>query len=375
MAEIIVFQGRGTLPPQTAQLYDPKLVDALKELGLEPAPRDPLEAGILARADKLIATARVYRLTLGEKTRARSRAMIRAFSQGRREFGHAALPERDEDLAEAVHAMLLEAADMGAKPSRILGFGSDLGRLLEALNIASTATKLARKLVRRAAARRARERSEEDDLPREGRRLAREEVRALIAAAETGTRLRAAQEAAYLRLSLSLMARREEMVALDIDDVSFTQDGAAITGAKVRIRRSKTDQSGRGAQIGVDRATAQALRAWIDLARRTANARDPLFVAISPHGTSLLRQASGPDKGRPRRLSAKAAEGLVLRAGKAAGLGQVLPHDLRRTGARLLWEAGETLEAIMARGRWKTPQMARNYIGSSVAAGADALAF
>jgi hypothetical protein len=58
------------------------------------------------------------------------------------------------------------------------------------------------------------------------------------------------------------MARRAELVALDVDDIAFLPDG---TG-RVLIRRSKTDQAGEGNTAHLARGTVRLLLAWLEAA-------------------------------------------------------------------------------------------------------------
>jgi integrase len=51
---------------------------------------------------------------------------------------------------------------------------------------------------------------------------------------------RADRERALLAVAYDTMARRSELVALDVEDLSFMEDGSG----RVIIRRSKTDQGG-----------------------------------------------------------------------------------------------------------------------------------
>ena len=51
------------------------------------------------------------------------------------------------------------------------------------------------------------------------------------------------------------MARREELVALDIDDLTFAADGSGTA----LIQRSKTDQVGEGARAYLSRETLRQL--------------------------------------------------------------------------------------------------------------------
>jgi len=59
--------------------------------------------------------------------------------------------------------------------------------------------------------------------------------------------------------------RRSELVALDVADIEFTDDGLRVT-----IRRSKTDQEGQGATIAIIRGgtscPVKAVKAWLDAA-------------------------------------------------------------------------------------------------------------
>lgn len=76
--------------------------------------------------------------------------------------------------------------------------------------------------------------------------------------------------------------RRCELVAVDLEDVRFVPEGAVIT-----VRRSKTDQGGKGHQkalhYGKNRQTCPvwALRAWIEAARITEG---PVFRGVNRWG-------------------------------------------------------------------------------------------
>jgi integrase len=58
------------------------------------------------------------------------------------------------------------------------------------------------------------------------------------------------------------MARRAELVALDLDDFTFLPDGSG----RVLIRRSKTDQAGEGNTAYLARETVRLLQVWLDAA-------------------------------------------------------------------------------------------------------------
>lgn len=84
-----------------------------------------------------------------------------------------------------------------------------------------------------------------------------------------------------LSLGYDFLARRSELVAIRTEDLTFTSDGAL----KGVIRRSKTDQYGRGRLVfGSDRS-ARLLKQWL---RRKPKEIHAVFCAIN-HGRCLDR--------------------------------------------------------------------------------------
>jgi len=71
-----------------------------------------------------------------------------------------------------------------------------------------------------------------------------------------GTRNRA-----FLSLGYDFLARRSELVAIRSDDLKFTPDGAL----KGMIRKSKTDQYGRGRLVFGSERSAKLVRKWLRL--------------------------------------------------------------------------------------------------------------
>ena len=63
---------------------------------------------------------------------------------------------------------------------------------------------------------------------------------------------------AMLSLGYDFLARRSELIALRTIDLEFTKDGAL----KGMIRKSKTDQYGRGRLVFGSERSARLLRAW-----------------------------------------------------------------------------------------------------------------
>lgn len=92
----------------------------------------------------------------------------------------------------------------------------------------------------------------------------------------TGTRNKA-----MLSLGYDFLARRSELVALRTSDLEFTKDGAL----KGMIRKSKTDQYGRGRLVFGSQRSAKLLRAWF---RKKPKEIEAVFCAIN-HGQCLDR--------------------------------------------------------------------------------------
>ncbi len=101
-----------------------------------------------------------------------------------------------------------------------------------------------------------------------------------------------ARDRALILLGFCAALRRSEIVALDTGDI--TQNGHA--GLMIHIRRSKTDQTGEGADVavpygGLGTETAEALQAWRDISGITEG---PLFRSIDRHG-NISKAAITPE--------------------------------------------------------------------------------
>jgi len=83
---------------------------------------------------------------------------------------------------------------------------------------------------------------------------------------------------ALLSLGYDFLTRRSELVALRTTDLEFTQDGAL----KGMIRKSKTDQYGRGRLVFGSERSANLLRGWF---RKKPKDIEAVFCAIN-HGVS-----------------------------------------------------------------------------------------
>jgi site-specific recombinase XerD len=106
------------------------------------------------------------------------------------------------------------------------------------------------------------------------------EVKTLLAACGTDTA--GHRDRALLLLGFAGALRRSELVAIDREHLRFTSEGMTVL-----IPRSKRDQEGEGATIGIPRGLnplscpVRAVEAWL---RRTRIEWGPVFRRISPGG-------------------------------------------------------------------------------------------
>ncbi len=68
-----------------------------------------------------------------------------------------------------------------------------------------------------------------------------DDIRAMVDATDAG--MIGVRDRALILLGFAGAFRRSELVGLDVDDCAFGKDGLTVT-----LRRSKTDQTGRGPQ-------------------------------------------------------------------------------------------------------------------------------
>ena len=159
------------------------------------------------------------------------------------------------------------------------------------------------------------------------------------------------RDRALLLVGFAGALRRSELVALDVADVAVTAEGLIVT-----IRRSKTDQEGEGAKLGLpygrnpETCPVRRLRAWLD---RAGIVEGPIFRTVDRHGRVLAR-----------RLTDRAVALVVKRAADLAGLesARYAGHSLRAGLATSAAIAGVEERDIMRQTRHKSVAVARKYI-------------
>ncbi|MFM2045249.1 MAG: hypothetical protein RLY86_3825 [Pseudomonadota bacterium] len=162
---------------------------------------------------------------------------------------------------------------------------------------------------------------------------------------------------AMLLIGYGAALRRSELVALRVGDVERLPG----RGVEVAVRRSKTDQHGRGEAVAIwaaanpDLCVLRSLDAWLDL-RGQLRPEDPLFCGVLK---------SGRVTGRP--LSDKAVARLVKDSAARAGLSdpdRYSGHSLRAGLATAAADQEAQLHDIMRQTRHKSTEVARRYLRS-----------
>jgi integrase len=150
-------------------------------------------------------------------------------------------------------------------------------------------------------------------------------------------------------------SRRKEIVDYDLGDVRWVGDRAEVT-----MRRSKTDQEGKGKIKVLEPAVRDprccpvaALRAWLDVRGDWAG---PLFVPFDTSGRMWKR-----------RMSARIVSRVVKDALEGAGLTEdeieeYAGHSLRAGFATTANKAGKSLEAIARQTGHSSLDQLRKYI-------------
>ncbi len=163
----------------------------------------------------------------------------------------------------------------------------------------------------------------------------------------SGEGLRAARERALLCVAYDTMARRSELVALNVEDVTINPNGSGT----VLIRRSKTDSEGQGATAYLSRETIRHLTVWISSAGIGQGA--------------IFRRLLGKHRVGAR-LHADIIADIYKRVARyiqmpAKKVRQVSGHSIRVGATQDLLALNIDLASVMQAGRWKSTVMPMRY--------------
>jgi integrase len=156
---------------------------------------------------------------------------------------------------------------------------------------------------------------------------------------------RGKRDRALVLLAYTLMARRSELVALDVENFDVHADGSAT----VTFERLKT---GERATNYLSPEVMQVVRAWLDAAGIQAG---PIFIR---------KDFAGAEK--PTRLTAQSVALIFKRIARSLALPDLDPSQISSHSARIgathdLVEDGASDAAIMRDAGWKTPRMVGMY--------------
>lgn len=188
--------------------------------------------------------------------------------------------------------------------------------------------------------------------PAKRKRAARSHLLVEMLASCEGATLRPLRDRAILALGMAAALRRSEIVALEVADLQFRDEGVDVF-----IARSKTDQQRDGATIPVIAGSrlkpVSHLRAWLDASGHTAG---PLFRRLTRH-----------DERTELAMSDRAVARIVKGAAAALGLDprDYSGHSLRAGFLTEAAHARATIPKMQDVSRHKTVAILLDYVRSA----------
>src|ERR1700680_266802 len=162
-----------------------------------------------------------------------------------------------------------------------------------------------------------------------------------------GCALGADRERAMLCVAYETLARRGELVALEVRDIDFRPDG---TGQAL-IRRGKTDAEGQGRVAYLSRETCRWLKIWLEHAKIEQRTIFRRLIGRKEIGGSLSPGSIGP-------IFKRVAQWIGLPERFVA---QVSGHSTRVGATQDLAALDIDLAAITQAGGWKSTRMPLQY--------------
>ncbi len=153
-----------------------------------------------------------------------------------------------------------------------------------------------------------------------GRALKLGELMALVASCQDGTPS-GARDAAILAVAYSCGLRRAEIVGIDLADFNRTDSVFKIRGKGNKVRH-----------VPIQNGARQAVNDWLAIRGEDAG---PLFWHVRKGGAIINR-----------RMTTQAVYYIFTERAKAAGVDNFSPHDMRRTFAGDLLDAGADIATV-----------------------------
>jgi integrase len=259
-------------------------------------------------------------------------AIFQAFCEGRGESYLAAAPG-------TIRAFIEQEVAAGKKPATVRRYIATTGRAHIGAGLlnpcSSEAVRLGlRKMGRETSARQS-----------QARALGWNEIKGFIGSAGQG--LRADRERALLCVAYETLARRSELVALDVRDIEILPDG---TG-RALIRHGKTDAEGQGRVAYLSRETVKWLSIWLEHATIIEGAIFRRLVGRGRIGGPLNPGSIAP-------IFKRVAQWIGM---PARFIAEISGHSTRVGAAQDLAALDIDLAAITQAGGWKSSRMPLQY--------------
>jgi integrase len=240
---------------------------------------------------------------------------------------------------KTIRAFIEDRVKAGKKPATVKRYVATIARVHIAAGLLNPCSSEA---VRLGLKKMGRETSARQD---QAHPLGWKDIKEFIGSAGEG--LRADRERALLCVAYETLARRGELVALEIGDIDLHPDG---TGQAL-IRRGKTDAEGQGRLAYLSRETVRWLKVWLEHAGISEGAafrrligRDHIGDALHPGSIAPIFKRVAQWIGMPTRF-----------------VDEVSGHSTRVGAVQDLAELDIDLAAITQAGGWKSSRMPLQY--------------
>jgi integrase len=287
----------------------------------------------------------------GTRTANTERALlgdVLLFSAWCTEAGRRHLPATAETVAAFVDAQ----AAAGKAPASIKRYAASIAAYHRA---AQAPNPLALKIATDALKRMARARGERQ---RQAKGITDDLVVRMLAAA--GNRLVDLRNKALVAVAYTTLCRRSELVRLLVEDLQADTDGFGA----VIVRKSKTDQTGKGVAVAITADAMHHLLAWLAAAHVESGL---LFRNVNRHG----RVGGQLDQGSVSAIFKAMAKRARL---SPADVAQISAHSTRVGACQDMVRYGADIAGAMQAGRWRSTTMVSRYCeGLDLKRGAVAL--
>jgi integrase len=308
-----------------------ELTSQASELDLRPIAPKPLLEGPLALLEWQALAEGAYSANTLRAQKADG-AIFQAFCESRGEPYLRADPK-------TIRAFIETQVKGGKKPATVKRYVATIARVHVAAGLlnpcSSEAVRLGLKKMRR-------ETSARQD---QAHPLGWKEIKEFIDGA--GESLRADRERAMLCVAYETLARRSELVALEVNDIDFHPNGSG----QALIRRGKTDAEGQGRVAYLSRETVKWLKVWLEQSRilegavfRRLIGQDQISGPLNPGSIASIFKRVAQWIGLPERT-----------------VGRVSGHSTRVGATQDQAALDIDLAAITPAGAWKSTRMPLQY--------------